>query len=443
MIDILFLLILCLVLIQNAIPLLAAGSLIVCMGRGAVGWLASKRKFPLLEIAIVLCIGYWLANYEWSTHSLNNLVSFQFLRRDGALLVTYPAFFFFLHWRLRRAYFRAFWFSFLTTLSLMAACAVLIIRNFPYAQGLNVLQIVGMEVETAGSRLFYGWYEAHDTAGGIYTMSCMILLSLLIEGRLGRKSRTLVWVMLFSCLAGLALTYSRSGYLGFMAGALVLLPIRQLRRSFKIGLVLAVPLIAVLLSNSSFLNRIDTITDPNWGTNATRFELWRDAWYDFSQSPIIGIGFGRYNDLRRQFEGVPGFIYVCNAGEIVNSNSTAHDSYLHFLAEGGIVGLFLTMFVWWSAWKELSFFERRLPRSHLHPFHRAGKGALSAMLVYCIFDHVLGSGSNVLFLMTLIGLTLAASRAELATLSKVRPQTELQTVRVPAVLPITAGQARF
>ncbi|HEV2500463.1 MAG TPA: O-antigen ligase family protein [Terriglobia bacterium] len=443
MIDILFLLVLCLVLIQNAIPLLAAGSLIVCICRGAVGWLASKRKFLRLEIAIILCIGYWLANYEWSTHSFNNLVSFQFLRRDGALLVTYPAFFFFLHWRLRRAYFRAFWFSFLTALSLMAACAVLILRNFPYISVLEHLNLVGGEAEFEGSRLFYGWYQAHDTAGGIYTMACLILLAFLIEGKMGRHLRLFVWGLLFSCLAGLALTYSRSGYLGFMAGALVLFPIRQLRRSFKIGLVLAVPLIVVLLSSSSFLSRIDTITDPNWGTNATRFVLWQDAWYDFSQSPIVGIGFGRYNDLRRQFQGVPGLVYIATGGEIENNDSTAHDSYLHFLAEGGVVGLFVTMFIWWCAWKELTFYERKLPRSHLHPFHRASKGTLSAMLVYCIFDHVLGSGSNVLFLMTLIGLTLAASRAELATLSKVRPQTELQAVRVPAVLPIAAGQTRF
>lgn len=441
MFDILFLVILTVALIQNQWPVVAAGALVICMFRGLSGLVAQRTKFRKLELIIILCLAYWLLNYQWSTHSFNNLVSYQFLRRDGALLVTYPAFFCLLHWRLSRAYFRMFWFSFLSLLSLMAISATLVLRNFPYAYLLEPLSLVGAREEFMGSRLFYGWYQAHDTTGGIYTMACMILLAFLIDKGLSRRMRTFVWVMLFSCLAGLALTYSRSGYLGFMAGTLVLLPIRQLRRSFKIGLALGVPLIVVLLSNSAFLGRIDTISDPNWGTNATRFELWRDAWYDFSQSPIVGIGFGRYNDVRRQFSGVPGLVYVCTAGEIINNSATAHDSYLHFLAEGGIIGLFVTMFIWWCAWKELSFFERALPRSYLHPFHRAGKGALSAMLIYCIFDHVLGSGSNVLFLMTIIGLTLAASRAELAAKSRARLQAPIRTSAVPTMLPATAGRA--
>lgn len=443
MFDILFLVILTVALIQNQWPVVAAGALVICMFRGLAGLIAQRAKFRKLELIIILCLVYWLLNYEWSTHSFNNLVSYQFLRRDGALLVTYPAFFCLLHWRLSRAYFRVFWFSFLGLLSFMAISAALVLRNFPYAYLLEPLNLVGAREEFMGSRLFYGWYQAHDTTGGIYTMACMILLAFLIDKGLSRRMRTFVWVMLFSCLAGLALTYSRSGYLGFMAGTLVLLPIRQLRRSFKIGLALGIPLIVVLLSNSAFLSRIDTISDPNWGTNATRFELWRDAWYDFSQSPIVGIGFGRYNDVRRQFSGVPGLVYVCTAGEIINNSATAHDSYLHFLAEGGIVGLFVTMFIWWCAWKELSFFERALPRSYLHPFHRAGKGALSAMLIYCVFDHVLGSGSNVLFLMTIIGLTLAASRAELAAKSRARLQAPIRTSAVPTSLPAIAGRSGF
>lgn len=442
MFDIVFLAALFVVLIQNALPILAAGALLVCMARGVGGWLARKRKFRRLEVAIVLCLAYWLLNYSWSTRSFSNLVSVQFLRRDGALLVTYPAFFFFLQWRLKRSYFRAFWFSFLSALSAMAICAVLILRNFPYTDHLQSLNIVGMRAEFMGSRLFYGWYEAHDTTGGIYTMACMILLALLIEGKGGRRMKRYVWAMFFCCLGGLALTYSRSGYVGFMAGSLVLLPLRQLRRMFKIGLVAAVPLIIVLLSNSAFLSRIDTIDDPNWGTNATRFELWRDALYDFSESPIVGIGFGRYNDLSRTFKGVPGLVYVAVDGEIENNNSTAHDSYLHFLAEGGIVGLFVTMFIWWCAWKELSFYERKLPRSHLWPFLRAGKGAMAAILVYCIFDHVLGSGSNVLFLMSLIGLTLAASRAELLARTKPKSEVALRGLRGPATPQTATNLAR-
>lgn len=440
MVDILFLGALMIVLIQNKIPVLAAAGIVVCMGRGLAGWLAEKVKFRQLELAIVLFLVYWLANYFWSTGDIDNLVSFEFLRRDGAMFVTYPAFFCLLQCRLKRSYFRGFWFAFLTVLSLMAVCAALILRNFPYAYLLRPLNIVGNETEFMGSRLFYGWYNAHDAAGAVYTMGCIILLAFLVEGKGSRTFRRYVWPMLFSCLGGLALTFSRSGYVSLMAGMFVLLPIRQLRKTFKIGLAIVIPLFIVLLSNSVVLNRIDTITDPNWGTNASRFVVWQDALHDFSESPIVGIGLGRYNDLGRFFKGVPGLVYVATAGEIENNDATAHNSYLHFLAEGGIVGLFVSMFIWWSVWKELSFFERKLPRSHLHPFLRAGKGALAAMLVYCMFDHSLGSGSGVLMLMTLIGLTLAASRAELVELSRQKIQPVAQAARAAALVAAGAGQ---
>ncbi|MGH9430395.1 MAG: O-antigen ligase family protein [Terriglobia bacterium] len=440
MVDILFLAALTVVLIQNRLPVLAAAGIVVCVGRGLAGWLAARVKFKQLELAILLFLAYWLANYFWSTADLDNLVSYEFLRRDGALFVTYPTFFFLLQWRLRRSYFRGFWLVFLSVLSILAVFAALLLQGFSYANLLEPLSIVGSEAEFMGSRLFYGWYNAHDAAGAVYTMGCVILLALLVEGKLGRAFRNYLWIMFFCCLGGLALTFSRSGYVSLMAGMFVLLPLRHLRNTFKIGLAVIVPLIVVLLSNSAVLNRIDTITDPNWGTNASRFVVWRDALHDFSQSPIIGIGLGRYNDLGRFFKGVPGLVYVATSGEIENNDSTAHNSYLHFLAEGGIAGLFVSMFIWWSVWKELSFFERKLPRSHLHPFHRAAKGALAATLVYCMFDHALGSGSGVLILMTLVGITLAASRAEWLVVSKARPKPPAQPAAIRTRMPVGAVQ---
>jgi O-antigen ligase len=412
MIDVIFLAALFALLIQNSVPALAAAGVLICCVRGFAGWLADKVKFRKLEFAIVLFFVYWLANYFWSTRSLANLFSFSFLRRDGALLVSYPAFFFLLHWRLRLKYFRFFWYFFLTCLSLMAVCGIAALSNLPYTASLQSLRLVGVESEFAGSRLFYAWYQAHDTAAGVYAIASLLLAALLLEGKLGRRSRIYVWMMFVSCLAGLAFTFGRSGYLAFVAGGLILLPLRELRKAFKIALLLAVPALVLVLGNSTLLDRVDTITDPNWGTNATRFMLWRDALHDFSLSPIVGIGFGRYNDLERQFKGVPGVVDVAVEGRIINNSTTAHDSYLHFLAEGGIVGLTVSLYVWWCAWAELSFFLRRFPKSKYHAFQFGARACLAGIAVHSLTDHALGSGSIVLMLMSVIGLTLAASRQE-------------------------------
>ncbi|GEM_PF-3364347 len=412
MFDIIFLAALFALLIQNELPLLAVGGIVVCSLRGLAGWLADRVKFRRLEFAIVVFLAYWLANYFWSTRSIDNLFSYGFLRRDGALLVSYPAFFFLLHWRLRPGYFKFFWFFFFTCLSLMAVCGSAVLLNLPYTAPLESLRLAGMESEFAGSRLFYAWYQAHDTAAGMYAIASLMLAALLMEGRLGRRVRIYVWMMFLSCLAGLAFTFGRSGYLAFVAGGTILLPLRELRKAFKIALLLAVPVIVLVVSSSTLLDRIDTITDPNWGTNATRFILWRDALHDFSLSPIVGIGFGRYNDLARQFEGLPGIVDVAVGGKIMNNSSTAHNSYLHFLAEGGIVGLVVSLYVWWCAWTELTLFLRRFPKSKYHAFQLGARASLAGIAVHSLTDHALGSGSIALTLMSLIGLTLAASRAE-------------------------------
>jgi O-antigen ligase len=428
MFDIVFLAALLVMLIQNELPLLAAGSLVVCSLRGLAGWLSDREKFKRLERAIVLFLAYWLANYFWSTGSINNLVSYDFLRRDGALLVTYPAFFFFLHWRLRPGFFKFFWLFFFTCLSFMAACGIAVLLNLPYTSPLESLRLVGMETESAGSRLFYAWYLAHDAAAGVYSIASITLAALLLEGRLGWKFKIYVWMMFLSCLAGLAFTFGRSGYMAFLAGGTILLPLRELRKAFKIALLVAVPAMVLVMTNSTLLNRIDTITDPTWGTNADRFRLWSDALYDFSLSPIVGIGFGRYNDLMRQFEGVPGLVDVAVKGEIRNNSATAHNSYLHFLAEGGLVGLAVSLYVWWCAWAELTFFLRRFPKSKYHAYQLGARASLVGISAFCMTDHSFGSGSTALTLMALIGLTLAASRAEWGTVQAEQESKEKQKV---------------
>jgi len=83
----------------------------------------------------------------------------------------------------------------------------------------------------------------------------------------------------------------------------------------------------------------------------TRFSLWDKAILLFKQSPIAGIGFARYNDVPWNFDrvplsGNPGIFSMYTAGNYIFNDTNAHSSYLHFLAETGIIGLILVLAFW-------------------------------------------------------------------------------------------------
>jgi hypothetical protein len=84
-------------------------------------------------------------------------------------------------------------------------------------------------------------------------------------------------------------------------------------------------------------NYADTSADANV---AIRGYLFGQAIGHFIRSPLVGIGFGRFNDLGKEFVGERGLFYVANISDYPSpSNFTAHNTYLHILAETGLVGL--------------------------------------------------------------------------------------------------------
>ncbi|HEV2178160.1 MAG TPA: O-antigen ligase family protein [Terriglobia bacterium] len=379
--------------------------------RGTVARIAKGEGFRKVEWAVLVCLGYWLATYFWSTGDVGNLISYKFLRQDGSFLVSYAAFFFLLGLPLTVRLCETFWFVFLSVLSVVGLAGTAITLNLPYSFLLNPLRVVILE-EAVGGDMLVGWYEAHNTAGGVFAIASVMVLVLLQQEKVSQNGKIFRWFLLAGCMSGLIFTYSRGSYLAFCAGAAVVLPWRKLGTVVKVGLLVAVPAVLIMLATSSVMDRIDTITDPYYGTNASRLEIWGEAWDYFTLSPIVGIGFGRFNDDFKHYKGVKHVIWVATDAIIVNSDGHAHNSYLQFLAEGGIIGLFVTLYVWWCGWRELLYFEGRYPKSKLGWIEKSARGCLVVVCAHAMTEHALGRGSVVLILGALIGTTLATARLE-------------------------------
>lgn len=138
--------------------------------------------------------------------------------------------------------------------------------------------------------------------------------------------------LLATCLYCLLFAFSRGGYLGFLTGVLTI----GILKSRK--LLLAVVLLVVAWQTvlpTSVQDRILMTRNADPGSKAEfdssseeRLVLWRDAVELFKRNPITGTGFDTYGYMGR-----------------VGSYRDTHNYYVKVVAETGLVGLALYLFL--------------------------------------------------------------------------------------------------
>jgi O-antigen ligase len=122
----------------------------------------------------------------------------------------------------------------------------------------------------------------------------------------------------------------------------------------------------------------------------------------FAFSPFIGTGFGSFDDI--PFKGAeiaPLMGFNAQAGKVF-SDAHAHNSYLHLLAEQGLVGLGLFVAFWISLFRYL-----RLPSSY--PITQRFLLIAFFVLTFASFtEHRIATPSNVLPFSLMLGIYVLA-----------------------------------
>jgi O-antigen ligase len=149
-----------------------------------------------------------------------------------------------------------------------------------------------------------------------------------------------------------------------------------------------------------------------------RVYLWKYALQLAENSPMIGVGFGRFNDSYPDFRGLRHVIWLMVDGErnlgsgieweghqLMVSTGNAHNSYLHVTAETGLLGLALFLALWRSIW--VAFRTESLPACDSDPFLCAyANGCQSivvSLLVAALAGHALCAPTGGILAMTLLG----------------------------------------
>ena len=150
-----------------------------------------------------------------------------------------------------------------------------------------------------------------------------------------RRLRVLGGVVLAMGFVTLLCTQSLGGLAAF--GAVVVLGILFLIRTWKARTLICSCIVAIA---GSFYVYYEILNPAHEGASfgydqVTRLLLWGVAWNLFTQSPVLGVGWGNFVELYgpylKDFSFIPAGIFA------------THNTYLQFLTETGIVG-FVTFF---------------------------------------------------------------------------------------------------
>lgn len=164
-----------------------------------------------------------------------------------------------------------------------------------------------------------------------------------------RPARLAATLLLLLCTTALLLSQTRGAILGAASGAALLcLPAPRLRRP-ALGALAVVALVLVasdlLPTKRSLIKGFLRRAGPEsyqLQDQLVRFELWRGAWAMFRERPWTGVG---PNNFRAR---LPSYERIVLAGE--PSIGTAHNLYLHQLAERGLAGAAALLFLLWRLW---------------------------------------------------------------------------------------------
>lgn len=338
-------------LLVNKLPYLLVGSVLISILIGIIFFI-KKRSFTSFHSELLAILGiiyvYIILSYFVSGQPLSNLLSYRFLKFDGNFFFCYILFFIFSisfsDFKKLADYYFKFIFSVFTIFSLVG------IAEYFLSSGLLLVHI-----EPYAGKIYFALNFAHNATGSAYAVVCVSLLVFFLKEKI-TKIKILFLILLLINLLALLITRSRAGYIGFFGAAIIVIWLHfKSIKKFLITMGVIIAGAVPILFFTGIYKRVLQILNFEGGTTILRLYIWKKAWYLFSQSPIFGIGFGRFNDIfnidRGVFDigrlrGYPGIVSFYMKQSFYFDSAHAHNAYLQFLAETGVIGLGLILIFW-------------------------------------------------------------------------------------------------
>ncbi len=331
----------------NRFPFLAVINILVIFIISLTSFIKNKfiNSYNLAFVLILFLIyADFILSYFFSNQTLKNFFSYQFLRYDGGFFFCYLPFFIFIvpffSYKKVLLFFSNVLFFVFTIFS--------IVGFFEFLSGDYFLMVRVDDIYVGP--MYIALNNSHNATGAVYCLVCIFLLVFFLFS--DKYLKVTYGGMLMINFIALFLTKSRGSLIGFLFGSLIVLIVfsKSIIKFLKSLIILIAVLIPVVIFTNSFgrIMEIFRRTDLN---SLTRLLLWDRAVYLFKQSPLIGVGFGRFNDVIWHYNIVPlqgksGIIALFKEPVYIFHSGDAHNMYLHYLAETGLLGFFLVLSFW-------------------------------------------------------------------------------------------------
>ena len=319
---------------------------------------------------LMLCLFAYSVFSAWVAGiTLPNFLEYDFWRYDAKFIFSYLPFLAALVLRHSERHLRLVSFVWIVGSALVVLLALWEFHYYPEASLLPERRLI--RITSWGMPVFEGLFLSHTATGGLYALALIASVSL----SRGAANRWPYYVLAVLLGVGLVLTLSRAFAVATML-ALFLQTTFERRWRFIAGSVVVVMLLLATIGT----NLLDRLTlagrDPTAALNVqVRLSSWRRGWEYFRISPLLGIGFTRFDDSPDVFVGMKGFVAVKHpTGTLqvadvfgVEERAMAHNAYLQLLAETGILGLGLWLVFWAGVLSRLYHRRQAMPSgSFLH-----------------------------------------------------------------------------
>ena len=226
----------------------------------------------------------------------------------------------------------------LAALLLILALAHVVVGAVQFKQNDNFMLLPGIMRPPYYEWRASGFYICPNHLAGLLEMTGLVALGLACWSASRPRVRVLAGYCVLMCLAGVAITGSRGGYLSVVFGLgifaiLSLWAVWLMRRGGLMMTLAAILFGAALVLGGGFwfMSQSDSIHDrlaKIYDPNNMRLYLWKGALTQYHLRPLEGTGSGTTLYLARQFRDPL----------IQNDPMHAHDDYLELLAGDG----------WWA-----------------------------------------------------------------------------------------------
>lgn len=176
---------------------------------------------------------------------------------------------------------------------------------------------------------------------GVYMVFVLPFIFINLISNPNKKIKLIMAILFVLHFAALLFSGSRAAFLGVIASFLFII-INQRNKIYFILLIILL-IIPLFLPFNIYDRLYDSFQSFLSGTGDQRIYIWKNALDMFRLRPLTGVGIGQYPIYYKIYEGAPVKYRIF---------THAHNIYLHILAELGLIGLCIFL---WLIYKIIKF----------------------------------------------------------------------------------------